>query len=72
MIAVAVIFMIATVIALVVILAPQIDDKIDEVLWGWVNRREYRRMTTSNPHLRPETLEQMSRRAWRERQHSDV
>jgi hypothetical protein len=67
-IAVAVVFVVLTTVAAGFVFAPQIGDWIDEFTWARVNRREYRRMIKFNPHLRPETLEQMTRRAWEEHQ----
>lgn len=72
MIAVVIVFMVVTLVAGAFVLGPQINDWIDDMLWAVVNRREYRRLTAANPHLRPETLAQMTRRAWQERQRSTV
>jgi predicted PurR-regulated permease PerM len=63
-----IVFIVSTTIAAGFVFAPQISDWIDEFTWSVVNRREYRRITIANPHLRPETLEQMTRRAWEEHQ----
>lgn len=49
-----------------VVMQPIIEDWFDDRLWALVIRREYRRMGRANPHLNPETLQQMSRRAWEE------
>lgn len=68
MIAAAILFVVLVLIAFYIVMGDLISDWIDEIIWGLVNRREYRRITRANPHLRPETLEQMTRRAWEEYQ----
>lgn len=68
MIAVAVLYVALVLIAFFVIMGDLVSDWVDDVIWGLVNRREYRRITRANPHLRPETLERMTRRAWEEHQ----
>lgn len=68
MIAASILFVVLTLIAFYIVMGDLISDWIDDVIWGLVNRREYRRITRANPHLRPETLAQMTRRAWEERQ----
>jgi hypothetical protein len=64
----AILFVVLILIAFFIVMGDLISDWIDETIWGVVNRREYRRITRANPHLRPETLEQMTRRAWEEYQ----
>lgn len=64
MIAISILFVVMTLVVGFVVMQPIIDDWFDEWLWAMVNRREYRRLSRANPHLRPETLDQMSRRAW--------
>lgn len=68
MIAASILFVVLTLIAFYIVMGDLISDWIDDVIWGLVNRREYRRITRANPHLRPETLAQMTRRAWEEHQ----
>lgn len=68
MIAAAVLYVALVLIAFFVVMGDLVSDWIDDVIWAVVNRREYRRITRANPHLRPETLAQMTRRAWLERQ----
>lgn len=68
MIAASILFVVLTPIAFYIVMGDLISDWIDDVIWGLVNRREYRRITRANPHLRPETLAQMTRRAWEEHQ----
>lgn len=64
--AIVIVFLLLSATAAGFVFAPWISDWIDEITWTVVNRREYRRITTANPHLRPETLERMTRRAWEE------
>jgi hypothetical protein len=68
----AILFVVLILIAFFIVMGDLISDWIDETIWGVVNRREYRRITRANPHLRPETLEQMTRRAWEEYQRRAV
>lgn len=72
MIAASILFMSLLLIGFFIVMGDLISDWIDDTLWALVSRREYRRITRANPHLRPETLAQMSRRAWQERQRSTV
>lgn len=72
MIAASILFAVLVVIAFFLVMGDLVSDWIDDTLWALVSRREYRRITRSNPHLRPETLAQMSRRAWQERQRKAV
>lgn len=72
MIAVASVFVILSAVAFFVVMGDIVSDWIDDVLWALIARREYRRITRANPHLRPETLAQMTRRAWQERQRTPV
>jgi hypothetical protein len=68
----AILFVVLILIAFFIVMGDLISDWIDETIWGVVNRREYRRITRANPHLRQETLEQMTRRAWEEYQRRAV
>jgi hypothetical protein len=64
----AILFVVLILIAFFIVMGDLISDWIDETIWGVVNRR----ITRANPHLRPETLEQMTRRAWEEYQRRAV